>query len=546
MEGIMNHQNKKEPQVKLRVLAVDDQEEWGDYIKGALEADGNFQVDSVTNITDANAKMKTHWYHILCLDVHMDENDKKHNKDGLMFLNDLYDDNWVNRAGMVVMLSSTDVIDNVQYAHNYGIAKFFSKGKFSPHQFPSELYELFISKIRWNNSLEINFADEEDRLFLLEVDGKRLKNADPNLVQRIRDERDDLFRRLYHNATKILVTHLTPGKSGTLVAQVQPFYENGAGRQSVMKYGEYVRIQEEIDNYNQYVKDFSPGSLSTQLISQAYTPKLGGIVYSHLGANKLTSSNFGEYYAEKGAGEINNLLDYLFNRVCADWYSNRQPRQLLNLTQAYRETLGFTKENLQKALDERLRTVQGKDKLTFNNLPEVKDLPNPLLIADKVFMRSCYTSISHGDLNENNILVDENNHSWLIDFRRTYESHILRDLVFLEMIIRIQLLSENDATLEERYILEKKLCNLSLAKDLTQLKASYITSNPALNKAFQVSLYLRQLANQLSAPSPDGIAEEYFIGLFFTSLNIIRYYEISRVQREHAILMASLLAEALI
>ena len=56
------------------------------------------------------------------------------------------------------------------------------------------------------------------------------------------------------------------------------------------------------------------------------------------------------------------------------------------------------------------------------------------------FVLSVHQCITHGDLTGRNIMVDETGKCWLIDFYRTYRSHILRDFVVLETDILYRLL----------------------------------------------------------------------------------------------------------
>lgn len=534
-------------QAKLNVLVVDDDTDWCDWLQELLEEDGRFEVHTAQTLELANQMIDTHWYHVISLDIHL--HPKKPNRDGLMILERLAKMDWLNKVGIVVMVSGTQAISNMGAAFQHDIAKFFIKDDFVSSNFAKTVYDLFCAKIGWNGQLQISdelpTPPEKIGFSTLQIGDIRLKNADDAHVTRIWRERNDLLRRLYHEANSIVVVPLNPGKSGTLVAKVTPIYADGPGRPSVVKYGETIRIVEEVENYQKYVAHFSVNALSTQMKHHSYTAHLGGIVYSHVGANNQVLSDFGDYYATQPVDKINQLLDFLFERVCYSWYENRGNRVMLNLTDLYQQTLGFTSDNLKVIFESRLKHVQGKDYLVFTNLPDVKNLPNPIPYVEKPFIRIAHQCVTHGDLNQHNILIDDNENPWLIDFRRTNINHILRDLVFLEVCIRTQLISEADATLPERYQLEKVLCDIALMRDLTQLRAAFTSDNPALNKCFWVSVHLRELIYRLVSPMSDDILTDYLIAMFFMSINTIRYSDLSKTQREHALLMASLLVHAL-
>lgn len=539
--------DKTTTQAKLNVLVVDDTAEWRNWLRGLLEKDGRFEVHTAQALDEANLMIDTNWYHVISLDIHL--HPKKPNHDGLLILEKLAKMGWLNKVGIVVMVSSTQAISNMQAAYEHDIAKFFHKDDFIPREFAKVVYDLFCTKIGWNGQLQISddgmTPPEKVGFSGLQIGPIRLKNADDAYVMQIWRERNDLLRRLYHEATAIMVSPLNPGKSGTLVAKITPIYADGPGRHSVVKYGETARIVEEVVNYQKYVANFSVNDLSTQLKHHSYTAHLGGIVYSHVGANNQVLSDFGDYYATHDVDSINTLLDFLFERVCYSWYENKGNRVMLNLTELYQQTLGFTPDNLTQILESRLKHIHGKDFLVFTNLPDIKDLPNPIPYVKKEFTRVAHQCVTHGDLNQHNILVDDNNHPWLIDFRRTGVSHVLRDLVFLEVCIRTQLLSDDDASLSERYRLEKVLCDSTLARDLSLLRGAYVSNHDALNKCFWVSVHLRELIHRLVTPISNDILTDYLIAMFFMSINTIRYSDLSKTQREHALLMASLLVHAL-
>lgn len=535
------------PHAKLRVLVVDDTTNWCDWLQELLEEDGRFEVQVAQTFDTATQMIDDNWYHVISLDIHL--HSQKPNRDGLLILEKLSKMGWLNKVGIVVMVSGTQAISNMGAAFQHDIAKFFIKDDFIPQQFAQTVYELFCQKIGWNGQLQISdeatTPSENISLKDLQIGDTRLKNVDDAYVLRIWHERNDLLRRLYYDAISIMVTPLNPGKSGTLVAKINPIYADGPGRHSVVKYGETVRIVEEIENYKQYVANFTVNDLSTQMRRYSYTAHLAGIVYSHVGANNQVISDFGDYYAKHSVREITTLLDFLFLQVCYSWYDNRGNRIMLNLTKLYQQTLGFTIDNLKQILETRLKHVQGKDVLVFTNLPDVKDLPNPLPYVAKPFVRIAHQCVTHGDLNPHNILIDDNDRPWLIDFRRTGISHILRDLAFLDVCIRIQLLHETDASLPERYQLEKVLCNPTLMHDLNQLRGAFISTNDALNKCFEVSVHLRELIYRLTAPISSDTFTDYLIAVFFIAINTIRYSDLSKTQREHALLIASLLVRAL-
>src|SRR5437660_4189205 len=161
------------------------------------------------------------------------------------------------------------------------------------------------------------------------------------------------------------------------------------------------------------------------------------------------------------------------------------------------------------------------------------------------FVYPSYTAITHGDFNPHNILIDQNYCSWLLDFQSTRPSHILRDVAMLDAVIRFQLLYAHEATLEERLAMEEALCSVTHFSQLDSLEAHMPGDNPAIAKAFTTAVHLRLLARWIVEKNPMAEINEYYVALLYATLNTLRFASLESVQREHALLSASLLIDLL-
>jgi CheY-like chemotaxis protein len=535
----------------LRVLAVDDQTVWQNLIQRRLQKDGRFEVSVVGNIKEARELLGQMTFHIVILDINLDDQGSSPNKDGMVLLAELHKRGWIGKSMMVVMLSGNEVISNITEAYSrYGVTEFIQKDIFQqdddPQAFAEKLCALFQQVIPISLNLDIQWQSDQTRIDAirgLEIDGTRLKRPDEPLYQRALEDLDHLLRRLFHDASGVILRPMIPGKSGTRVLLAQPLYTTGAGRAYVVKYGDLERIQEEVDAYRKFVFPFSAGNASTHLVYDAATTLQGGIVYGHIGSIDHRIEDFDTFYQTQNVASILKLIRTLFKDICGDWYVNRLPPRGLNLTRQYQELLGFTTENLQQAMDERLRSVQGKKELVFNNLSLAERLPNPVPYAEVAILRPTHECITHGDLNQHNILIDTNNSPWLIDFRKTKYGHILGDIACLDCVVRYQLLAQSP--LSERYKMEIALLKADSFAALAQLRDEFISDDEAIMKAYHVVIFLRQLAGELTTPLNNTGLVEYYTAIFYHSLNTIRYYEVAQVQREHALLCASLLVKPL-
>jgi hypothetical protein len=192
-----------------------------------------------------------------------------------------------------------------------------------------------------------------------------------------------------------------------------------------------------------------------------------------------------------------------------------------------------------------LKGVQGKRQLYFDSLSG-RAFTNPLaIISERQFMRPTYVCTTHGDLNESNILVDGSGHAWLIDFESTGLGHILRDIAELDTVVRFNLLTPEEATLSERLKMEEALCGAERFSGTGQLLDNFETDNAALAKAFATSVQLRTIAGEIMAKNPNADLDEYHITQIYFAVNSLRFLSWRVVQRQHALLSASLLADRL-
>lgn len=184
--------------------------------------------------------------------------------------------------------------------------------------------------------------------------------------------------------------------------------------------------------------------------------------------------------------------------------------------------------------------------LYFKTLNGNRSFKNPILAAvNHRFVRPTYVCTTHGDLNQRNIMIDQAGQTWLIDFQHTGPSHILRDIVRLESAVRIQLLTANEATLAERLEMEETLCCIERFRQVKRLAAVFETENQALAKAYATAIHLRTLAHKLIAHNPNDDFSEFHIASFYQALKTLEFDSLQPIQREHALLNASLLAEHL-
>lgn len=363
-------------------------------------------------------------------------------------------------------------------------------------------------------------------------------------------ELQQVLARLFPYTHVILVEALTHGFSTARVVKVQPFYERGGGaRHVIVKFGEIEVIKQEYENYQRYVQHFIGDGRSTTILGYQQTKHLAAISYAFLGTGMHQMQEFGSFYEQASAAQIRSVLDQLFRQTCGMWYANHDALQPVNLTEDYQRYFGYEIQAIEKATIACLRSVSWQQTLMFDSLRYVdqRHLPNPfsLLKTAQPVVRTTYRCVTHGDLNQRNILIDAPGSAWLIDFQSTGPSHILRDVAMLDTVIRLQLLRSKQATLAERLVLEEAIGTLKHFDPGEVLHAEYRTDNPFLVKTWETMVHLRKIAHWIIEKNPLCEMSEYTFALLYSTINTLNFTSLEIVQREHALLSASILVDTL-
>ena len=361
---------------------------------------------------------------------------------------------------------------------------------------------------------------------------ERLTWAQREPAEALDAELYDLLRRVLPDATRLAIRKLPAGQSGAGVLHVQPFFDSQAGVPVVVKFGKKDKIRREHANFQQHIEHFVAPHAGVQLVC-ALGRAMGVIRYQFIGAELNPENDFARFYKRHALEQIRHALDNLFKVTCNRWYDNRgTPRQRRDLVETYREGLRIEWDAVWQGMQE-LGIDPESEQLTF---PAVAGaLPNPrrwLQKRDNRLDFDVVRTVTHGDLNERNILVTEDGRTWLIDFYRTGWSHILRDAVVLETAIKFNLANCVDLTAF------RDLDDVLLKQ--TQLDHLRIPTGHAQAKVLHTLAHLRRLAGSLNGVS-DSMAE-YNASLLLATLNLLRF-DFMRDHHQQALLSAARLCQ---
>lgn len=317
--------------------------------------------------------------------------------------------------------------------------------------------------INWN--LEIEF--EGPLTFLGMADWLRRNpprgETPVQAVEALAGEMADLWGRLFTQQSLITVFPSPQGRSDALLSRVRPYSDlDGAlvgGTTVVVKSGWRTDIMQEAKNYERFILPYA-GPASTQRLALAQTLNYGALSYSLVGGRLEETERLADFYRAEEAEVVNQALRYLFEQVCAPWYNSLPLRQsTVGLDQAYRQAMKLDSPGKRQRLLDRLTELaehaipmgfgaEGAGEsisFEFGNdlLLDFQTLETWIYRTNTVFERSLLRpfpeSPTHGDLNGNNVLVDRNQQTWLIDFGRTGYGYRLRDFAELESVIAFEL-----------------------------------------------------------------------------------------------------------
>jgi uncharacterized protein associated with vWA-MoxR-VMAP ternary system len=177
------------------------------------------------------------------------------------------------------------------------------------------------------------------------------------------------------------------------------------------------------------------------------------------------------------------------------------------------------------------------------------DLPNPYHFLQYEFSRRkeqsrlWYTSICHGDLNLQNILLDERENIYVIDFSETRPRNIVSDLARLEPIVKFELIQVDDAAaLRQLLEFERGLVACTNLQELPPF--TYTGSDPSVRKAYEVIRLLRHHADTVTIFETDIVP--YWLAVLEWTLPVIVYVQMSDWQKKYAAYSAALMCDAIL
>jgi hypothetical protein len=154
-----------------------------------------------------------------------------------------------------------------------------------------------------------------------------------------------------------------------------------------------------------------------------------------------------------------------------------------------------------------------------------------------------YKSIVHGDMNMKNILLDNDENIYVIDFSETRESNIVSDFARIEPILKFEMTKiESDEEIKELLEFEEGLLTQNLISELPRL--TYSGNDPMVEKAYLSICRLRNFADRTTIFEFD--MRPYLLALLEWTLPVVSYIGFPHSRKKYAAFSAALIIEKIL
>jgi protein-tyrosine phosphatase/nicotinamidase-related amidase len=266
----------------------------------------------------------------------------------------------------------------------------------------------------------------------------------------------------------------------------------------------------------------------------------GGIKYRYASVGSGPVATFQKkYMAGLPLDEVRKILDTVFREQLGRLYAaaEREECDLLSYYQFDSRWAGSVRRKVEKLLG---GPADGP-KLLLADGTEVANIcrfyENDLDGLPRDHSGTSYLSYVHGDLNGANIIIDQNENVWLIDFFHTHRGHVLRDLIKLENdLLYIFTPMESVEHLPEAFRLTDLLFRV---KDLARLPEDPdpAFSRPEMVRTLETVKILRSYYPELIQADRDPL--QLIIAQLRYAVHTLGFFESNEFHKQWALYTAS-------
>ena len=356
-----------------------------------------------------------------------------------------------------------------------------------------------------------------------------------------------LARRLYTDSARLEIKQIHGGYSAQTF-QVTSFDNDGRKlRPTVLKIAARPMISRESDRCRRYANQYILNN-SAMVLGTAFFGGLGALRYNFVGIGGEQSQLkwLTHYFNNWTAGQLEPLFDKIFLQILHPWYG--QPiHDKIYPFRDHDPTHTFFPQLCETASTE---FAVSADEQFFTVKETGQQLINPYWFLKHEFARhrdtsiDYFTSICHGDLNMQNILLDEDMNVYLIDFSETRPRSMVSDFARLEAIFMIEHAPLGaEAEIEEYIRFIFRFYN-SVRLDTPPANSYHGDYPDKVNKNVTLTLKMREYAFNGVKGHPDNVP--YCLALLEWILPIVCYSSTSTAHKRVSMIVAGILCENII
>lgn len=359
------------------------------------------------------------------------------------------------------------------------------------------------------------------------------------------DEFELITRKIYSECASIKMIELQGGFSARTF---QVFGKDQYGLEilpTILKLSNAAIIKREEMNYENSVKKFILNNTAT-IMGSFYYLDFGGLRYNFLGITGTGRLKwFGHIYTERNIEDVLPIVDRVYTHILKPWYG--QPLYgVVNLYKDHDPVVNFFGE----ALYEMAKQELGIDLETpVIDVPELgRKIANPYHFLKYGYKErynrgfKTYKCICHGDLNPQNILFDEKENIYIIDFSETRSRNAVSDFARMETIITTEYFkieTQDDIATLIPFITE--MLNGTSIKTIPGF--NYHGTDSAVRKGYELIIRMREYARTVSLFETE--ITPYLIALLEWTLPIV-CYRLSDIRKKFSAICCALMVEKIL
>lgn len=360
----------------------------------------------------------------------------------------------------------------------------------------------------------------------------------------IEDYKIFLARRLYRDSSKVELIKLHGGYSAQTF-HVESFDTEGRKlRPTVLKFANRAMITREAERCKQYSLPYILNN-SAMVLGTEFFGDHGALCYNFvgIGGEQTQLKWLTHYFQNWSAEKLEPLFDKTFMQILKPWYG-----QPINDTifpfRDHDPTVTFFPHIYDIAAQ--LFSISADEEFFTVNETGQK-LTNPYWFLKheykkrRGFSMDYVSSICHGDLNMQNILLDQDMNVYLIDFSETRPRSVVSDFARLEAIFMIEYAPlENETDFVNMLKFANNFYNTDRLDSIPKntYDAGY---SEIMQKNYALTVKMREYAFKSSLANT-GIVP-YYLALLEWILPVICYFQLPFVKKRYAMVVSALICE---